>query len=150
MNAGIKTAIRDKRKILKKALRDSLDIYASQIAECIDDEQSMQQYLEQIFDELEDCKYLYVLDEQGIQITANLTRDGLDGSQKGRDRSLRPYMAGMFGKTNFRLSKAYISKNTRRASLTAMQKIRDPAVSYTHLTLPTMRLRCRSRWSPYH
>ena len=23
-------------------------------------------------------------------------------------------------------------------------------VSYTHLTLPTMRLRCRSRWSPYH
>ena len=26
----------------------------------------------------------------------------------------------------------------------------DDAVSYTHLTLPTMRLRCRSRWSPYH
>ena len=24
------------------------------------------------------------------------------------------------------------------------------AVSYTHLTLPTTRLRCRSRWSPYH
>ena len=26
---------------------------------------------------------------------------------------------------------------------------RVPAVSYTHLTLPR-RLRCRSRWSPYH
>ena len=25
----------------------------------------------------------------------------------------------------------------------------DP-VSYTHLTLPTMKCRCRSRWSPYH
>ena len=24
------------------------------------------------------------------------------------------------------------------------------AVSYTHLTLPTMSLVCRSRWSPYH
>ena len=24
------------------------------------------------------------------------------------------------------------------------------SVSYTHLTLPTMRLRCRSRWTPYH
>ena len=24
------------------------------------------------------------------------------------------------------------------------------AVSYTHLTLPTIRHRCRSRWSPYH
>ena len=25
-----------------------------------------------------------------------------------------------------------------------------PPVSYTHLTLPTMPVRCRSRWSPYH
>ena len=24
------------------------------------------------------------------------------------------------------------------------------SVSYTHLTLPTIRHRCRSRWSPYH
>ena len=24
------------------------------------------------------------------------------------------------------------------------------AVSYTHLTLPTITVRCRSRWSPYH
>ena len=23
-------------------------------------------------------------------------------------------------------------------------------VSYTHLTLPTKDIRCRSRWSPYH
>ena len=28
--------------------------------------------------------------------------------------------------------------------------IEGGAVSYTHLTLPTMRLRCRSRWSPCH
>ena len=30
------------------------------------------------------------------------------------------------------------------------QKRRFKAVSYTHLTLPTTRQRCRSRWSPYH
>ena len=24
------------------------------------------------------------------------------------------------------------------------------AVSYTHLTLPTIKVTCRSRWSPYH
>ena len=27
---------------------------------------------------------------------------------------------------------------------------RPGAVSYTHLTLPTMVYQCRSRWSPYH
>ena len=25
-----------------------------------------------------------------------------------------------------------------------------PPVSYTHLTLPTIHVECRSRWSPYH
>ena len=29
-------------------------------------------------------------------------------------------------------------------------KVRYYAVSYTHLTLPTISCRCRSRWSPYH
>ena len=28
--------------------------------------------------------------------------------------------------------------------------IGSPAVSYTHLTLPTTLSTCRSRWSPYH
>ena len=28
--------------------------------------------------------------------------------------------------------------------------VKDASVSYTHLTLPTIRHRCRSRWSPYH
>ena len=27
--------------------------------------------------------------------------------------------------------------------------VKEP-VSYTHLTLPTTVLKCRSRWSPYH
>ena len=29
-------------------------------------------------------------------------------------------------------------------------RIRKNAVSYTHLTLPTNTVTCRSRWSPYH
>ena len=29
-------------------------------------------------------------------------------------------------------------------------RLSDTAVSYTHLTLPTIAAECRSRWSPYH
>ena len=29
-------------------------------------------------------------------------------------------------------------------------KVDQGAVSYTHLTLPTIHVECRSRWSPYH
>ena len=39
-------------------------------------------------------------------------------------------------------------KPVHRRVLFAMHEMNN-AVSYTHLTLPT-RLRCRSRWSPYH
>ena len=30
------------------------------------------------------------------------------------------------------------------------EKINNTPVSYTHLTLPTIHVECRSRWSPYH
>mgnify|MGYP001825413791 CR=1 FL=1 len=34
--------------------------------------------------------------------------------------------------------------------MNAMARDGQVAVSYTHLTLPTNIIRCRSRWSPYH
>ena len=34
--------------------------------------------------------------------------------------------------------------------LNALQNLNPGAVSYTHLTLPTIAAECRSRWSPYH
>ena len=48
--------------------------------------------------------------------------------------------------------------NPKRAKIRQeyiLQRMRDlhyitPAVSYTHLTLPTTSIECRSRWSPYH
>ena len=38
-------------------------------------------------------------------------------------------------------------ENTRGSRET---EVTVTAVSYTHLTLPTNRVACRSRWSPYH
>ena len=37
------------------------------------------------------------------------------------------------------------------SSSVARRAVKGPkAVSYTHLTLPTIAAECRSRWSPYH
>ena len=41
-------------------------------------------------------------------------------------------------------------RNTPRHIIIALPKMKDKAVSYTHLTLPTNKAVCRSRWSPYH
>jgi hypothetical protein len=71
------------------------------------------------------CKHLYVLDGVGHQLTANITQHGPDESHLDRERMDRPYMEGIVGVTDFRLSDAYISRNKKRPSLTAMQVIRN-------------------------
>jgi hypothetical protein len=71
------------------------------------------------------CKHLYVLDADGVQITDNITQTGRDADHFGRDRMDRPYMEGIIGTTDFKLSEAYISRNKKRPSFTAVRVVRD-------------------------
>lgn len=95
------------------------------------------------------CKYLYILDRQGVQISSSMSRDGLITEHFGRDRSDRPYMrealsvASFMDKNHetfyqqwpyleenlqavdFLLCDAYISQNALRPSITAVYFIRD-------------------------
>ena len=59
-----------------------------------------------------------------------------------------------FEKIN-KIDKPLISLIKKKREKTQVNKIRNErgeitAVSYTHLTLPTNTVTCRSRWSPYH
>lgn len=125
MSGPLKDAVTLQRQRLEQQLGERLKQLTQQLAPIMDDREKLEELLSRSCKQLADCKYLYVLDADGIQITANITNQGLDDSQLGRDRSLRPYMSGMFGETDFRLSDAYISRRLRRPSLTAMHKIRD-------------------------
>ena len=60
---------------------------------------------------------------------------------------------GMIGETIVNLIVIYDSvllpeKNNAAIKIKFLHS--EGPVSYTHLTLPTIRLTCRSRWSPYH
>lgn len=125
MSQQLKAVVNEQRKLLGSTLGEVLSRLAARLAPVIQDRQQLEMILMESCSDLTNCKYLYVLDANGIQLTANMSREGIDESQFGRDRSLRPYMAGAFGKTNFRLSEAYISRRKRRPSLTAVQVIRD-------------------------
>ncbi|MCB2080291.1 MAG: PDC sensor domain-containing protein [Novosphingobium sp.] len=73
------------------------------------------------------CKHLFALDSEGRQFVDNITHRGPDASHFGRDRSERPYLQGLIGSTDFKLSDAYISRNRKVPMLTAMQVVRDEA-----------------------
>jgi hypothetical protein len=68
---------------------------------------------------------LYALDINGIQISSNVSAEGLMPTSFGRDRSKRPYMNVALPITGSLLSEAYISLVGRRPSLTAVQIVRD-------------------------
>lgn len=125
MSTNLQDAIQRQRDILKGWLGSSLSILAENCREVWPDRPALEARLEEGLNELPYCKYLYVLDDQAHQITANLTRAGKLEEHFGRDRSERPYMEEALAGSVFSLSDAYISRNAKRPSLTAVQRILD-------------------------
>ena len=96
------------------------------------------------------CKFLYALDANAVQVSSNISCDGLVVEHYGRDRSERPYMSEALlatdfynptraqhyqqwpyirdgvPATDFLLCAAYISLRALRPSVTAIQFVRNP------------------------
>jgi len=121
MNTILQASIDRQRSILKSWLATSLVQIADDCRRVWPDRAALEKRLIAGLAELPYCKYLYVLDDQARQITANASRAGLLEAHYGRDRSERPYLAEAIAGSSFSLSEAYISRNARRPSLTAVQ-----------------------------
>jgi hypothetical protein len=123
--SSLKEAIRIQREKLTAMLGEEMHELAIQFAGKINQRQAIESMLIQALPRFTSCKHLYVLDASGVQITDNITQDGNDAEHYGRDRMDRPYMEGIIGSTDFKLSDAYISRNKKRPSFTAIQVIRN-------------------------
>lgn len=119
--------IRHQREMLTGLLGEAMHVLALRCSEFIADRARLESLLDEALPGLSYCKYLYVLDADGVQLTDNITAQGHDASHHARNRMDRPYMQGIIGSTDFKLSEAYISRNKKRPSLTAIQVIRDAA-----------------------
>jgi hypothetical protein len=127
MTPTLQQAIQRQRHILEGWLASSLAILAEGCRDVWPDRHKLEARLVLGLEELPYCKYLYVLDANARQITANVARAGLSEDQFGRDRSDRPYLAEALAGAVFSLSEAYISRNARRPSLTAVGRIEGNA-----------------------
>ncbi len=122
---SLQESVRRQREALTALLGVPMQQLAQRCIPLLGDRPKLEELLSETLPQLAPCKHLYVLDAHGFQLTDNITRDGRDPSQFGRDRSDRPYMQGIVGSTDFKLSEAYISRNRKRPSLTAVQVIRN-------------------------
>lgn len=128
MISTIQKSVNQQRDSLKKMLGDALQVLSKELVPFLKNEQGLNEQLYNAFHRLHYCKYIYVLDAEGVQISATLYQGGTSKVDIGRDRSQRPYLKRLLeGKktTDFVLSDAYMSKNQKRPSLTAVQVIRN-------------------------
>ena len=122
---SLKESIRLQREKLTAMLSENMHELALQCAIVFPDKEKLEQLLSDTFPNLTYCKHLYMLDADGVQVTDNITKGGADANHFGRNRMDRPYMQGIIGSTEFKLSEAYISRNKKRPSITAIRVVRD-------------------------
>ena len=122
----LKKSIEHQRARLIDLLGTALSQHATTVLPVMQDRALLDQQLQLIFKQLDYCKYVYVLDTQAIQLSSTVNRYGMEMADYQRDRSMRPYMQHIQDESlDFNLSAAYISRNKKRPSLTAIQTIRD-------------------------
>jgi hypothetical protein len=75
------------------------------------------------FSSVPNALFMYVVDTNGIQISDNVSAEGLMPEHYGRDRSSRPYMREALPSWRYLLSEAYLSLHSNRPSITALQVV---------------------------
>ncbi|WP_456445924.1 PDC sensor domain-containing protein [Thiolapillus sp.] len=123
-NPSLQEHIRRQRDMLYNMLLDPMKRAARRCARVWDQREQLDQALMKSIGQVPYCSYLYAMDLNGQQISANASQDGLIQADFGRDRSQRPYMQELDPKQDMTLSSAYISLRANRPSLTAVRKVR--------------------------
>lgn len=125
MSTSILDQVSKQREVLKDFLYDGMHQLAGQCAPLMYDPKLLDELLVTQIKQLKYCKYLWVLDHTAHQVTSTISRKRRIDEQRGRDRVARPYMQRALKGDHFYLSEAYISRNRKRPSLTAVQTILD-------------------------
>ena len=121
----LQKAVKKQRQLLKELLFESMSEITTACAENMHDRQALEAILSREMSTADYCKYLWVLDKHGRQLTEDVMRNGFKEGQVGRDRIARPYLQRALKGEDYYLSDAYISRNKKRPSLTAIKMIYD-------------------------
>ena len=122
---SLQESVSHQREVLITMLADPMKRAAKACAKVWGDREKLNHALTEILHTMSYCKYLYVLDKDAVQMSDNVSHEGLVTKDFARDRSERPYVQEMPSGSEYVLSAAYMSLRAKRPSLTAMQLVRD-------------------------
>lgn len=116
--------IRQHRMQLEQLLHDLLQPMARLCASRWNDIQALNEGLSDSLDNIPFCRLLYAVDDSGIQHSANISANEVDGEATGQYLGSRPYLQGYTQDREFTLSAVYISRIKRQSCITALHRIR--------------------------
>jgi len=116
----IVTSIEEQKSALSARLVAPMEQLARLCAEVWPDKTALDRVLQQGLDSIPLCRLLYALDPSGIQISANVSAQGLSERFFGQDLSQRPFMTNVLPSRGFILSDVYVSRGTERPTVTAV------------------------------
>jgi hypothetical protein len=119
-----KDAVHKQRVALAEGLSFPLSQLAADCEPVWGNREALDKVLLDGFSTVPNGLYMYAVDTNGIQISDNVSAEGLIESHFGRDRSTRPYMREVVPSWGFLLSEAYLSRRANRPSITALQTVR--------------------------
>ena len=125
MESEILRQVAKQREMLSELLVTSMHELAQRCFAVMHDPVGLDDLLASHFSDSSFCKYLWVLDNRAIQLSATVANNKKLEEQRGRDRAARPYMQRALKGELFYLSDAYISRNRRRPSLTSVHAIKN-------------------------
>jgi hypothetical protein len=121
-----KQSVERQRTELKKLLLVPLNDLAERCATTWHERAALEHLLKVGLKSLPFCRYIAALDVSGHQTTSRIGRDTIDSARFGVDRSSRPYMQCIPDmQSRLILSEAYVSKNARITSITAIQLVAE-------------------------
>jgi len=132
MKENWKDAVHRQRIALAERLSQPLAKLAADCAPVWGNRSALNKILLDAFSTVPNGLYIYLLDVDGLQISDNVSAEGLIKEHYGRDRSSRPYMREAVPSWGFLLSDAYLSLRANRPSITALQLVRrgDEVLGY--------------------
>ena len=120
----LKETVSHKKKLLASLLKAPMEQLATVCVAPWDHAEELTRTLQTSLCKLPHCQLLYAVATDGRQLSANITRTGVDNTWRGQDLSARPYLQGILPYQGMTLSAAYLSQRSMQPCLTAIQAVR--------------------------
>jgi hypothetical protein len=123
MNDEQREIVELQRELLALSLEKRLSKLARRCAPQWQASDRIDRLLQEWLGRIPHCRLLYAMDPHGIQISGNVTPSAIDRHLLGQDLGDRPYLGQALFVDGFALSDVYISSESRRPCITAVQSV---------------------------